>query len=260
MVLLLSMECRGDAASVELFQVPCQRALQRCCGGRACRCDVRQAICNRQSAGAVQAARRDNGRPAVCTARTRGHDFTAPWHAACDCPLVADAASRVAVNLTPYRNGVTLMKTTLTVSALAFAMALSLSACKPESPAEVQEDMAEERADAIEEVADEREELADAAEDANDEIRDEAREGDGEGMAEAQADAIEETAAERYDVRVAEADGVRKVEKERCDGLPDGERGACNDAAEAAYDMAKAAAQAELDAAQADADVIDDSH
>jgi hypothetical protein len=79
-----------------------------------------------------------------------------------------------------------------------------------------------------------------------------------DGMNEEREDAIETIAQERYDVALAKADGIRQMEQERCDGLELGERGACNDAAEAAYEAAKAAAQAELDAAQAQAERIGD--
>ncbi len=95
----------------------------------------------------------------------------------------------------------------LLISGVAAAL---LAGCnKPESPAEVQQDMGEAQ----------REGAAD--------------------VAEARSDAQEST----QDIAMAQAEAAHKVETERCEGLPGDAQKACKEAADATLEMAKTTAR-----------------
>ncbi len=115
---------------------------------------------------------------------------------------------------------------TLAVAALMGVCALA-GCNKRESAQETAKDVSAARQDAQETVSEEKRAAADTA----------------------TQGAIDRAAAE-YDVAVAQADGQKKVATEKCEVLDGDSQKACKDLAAAAYESAKAQAQATLDAAR----------
>jgi hypothetical protein len=117
---------------------------------------------------------------------------------------------------------------------LTLAIALALAGCE-ETPTETREDVSRAQADRSEAVG---------------EARDESRQ--------VAADTTEDTAEARHGLAMARAEGNLEVDKQRCDAQTGQDEVACNAAATAAYEAAKANADADLAAAERMAEAIED--
>ena len=100
--------------------------------------------------------------------------------------------------------------------------------------------MAEAQREGNQEVA---EEAANAATVAAENREDIVGADDAAEVREARSDAMKDNADANEDVADAKAKADYDIEKQKCDALPSAQQGACNDAAEAAYDAAKARAE-----------------
>lgn len=102
-------------------------------------------------------------------------------------------------------------------------------------------------------AAEGRDEIADAAQAANESAADSAEDirnaDDTSERREAIADAQERAGARRHEVAMEKAEADRDISKQKCDALLVDRQAACNEAAEAAYEKAKADAQRLEDAA-----------
>ena len=123
---------------------------------------------------------------------------------------------------------------------------LAISACnRQETPSETRKDVAEAQREGNQEVA---EEAANAATVAAENREDIVGADDAAEVREARSDAMKDNADANEDVADAKAKADYDIEKQKCDALPSEQQGACNDAAEAAYDAAKARAEQTKDA------------
>lgn len=130
---------------------------------------------------------------------------------------------------------------------LLMAGTLLCAACtRQEEPAETARDVSAAAAEGREEIADAAQAANESAADAAQEVRDA---DDMSDRREAIADSQERTGASRHDVAMEKAEADRDVSKQKCDGLPVDQQAACNEAAEAAYEKAKADAERLKDAA-----------
>jgi hypothetical protein len=130
------------------------------------------------------------------------------------------------------------MNRSLSLLALASALALTAGCNRAEDQSQVARDVAEARQEAAENNAE-------ASRDAAEEIRDAAQD-----SGPASADAREATVEGQKDIAIAQAEGRHKVATEGCDALKGEAQQACKDRADAELDAAKADAKQSAAATQ----------
>lgn len=136
----------------------------------------------------------------------------------------------------------------------AIASALMLAACnQPDTPQQNQERVAEARQEAQRDVAEARQEASRAEAEARRDVQQAEHEARDE-LRPVQAEAVREFAQARHDVAVAEAEAKHRVETEKCRVLEANARSACEEAADANLESAKAAAKSRLSQAHNSAD------
>ncbi len=137
---------------------------------------------------------------------------------------------------------------------IALLAALMLAGCK-ETASETAEDVAKARADASEDVGAARQEASQTVQKADEQIADAQQEyanTDATARAdliEVQSDAMSKTAQADFDVAIANAKGIADVATEGCGMLTGVDKTACLSAAESEFEVSKAKATAERDAA-----------
>ena len=139
--------------------------------------------------------------------------------------------------------------------AIALTGAIGLSACsQQDSMSETADDVAAAQAEAGEDVAEARRDMMDARQVAREDL---SKADTLVDAAEAKAEGMKSGAESAYDLAIAKAEGEMKIANERCDVLPSDQQVACDQAARAAYDSAKATAETLRASAKRTADKID---